>query len=90
MHPAIAKTYKYTYSDKLSISYLGNKNSFFSHEFQNGTLSNTTKQIVLIGIASAMIYLKNKGVSHYCLDLNHIILENETLNYSQRHDIWLA
>ena len=79
MHPAIAKTYKYTYSDKLSISYLGNKNSFFSHEFQNGTLSNTTKQIVLIGIASAMIYLKNKGVSHYCLDVNHIILDKMQL-----------
>lgn len=70
IHPAIAPTFKYTYSDKFSISYLGNKNSFYSDR----KLSNTYKQIVLIGVASAMLYLENKGTSHYCLDVNHLIL----------------
>lgn len=75
IHPAIAQTYKYTYSENLSVSYLGNKNSLFIKGLANGKLSNTKKQIILIGIISALKYLESKGVSHYCLDVNHIIFD---------------
>ena len=77
IHPAIAQTYKYSLKGPMCISYIGKENSLLTKLLSNNSiLSPIKKQIILIGVASAMKYLESKGVSHYCLDIKFIILDH--------------